>query len=80
MHKALDAIGWKGLLGTVEYYDPQRLGAISPNEDILFSKADSYAWQKEFRIAIFPFTQEEIRDQRKTVDIGDLSDIVRFVK
>jgi hypothetical protein len=80
LNKALDTIGWKGLLGAVEYYDPQRLGAISTNEDILFSKADSYAWQKEFRIAIFPFSQEEIKEQRKIVDIGDLSDVAKFIK
>jgi len=54
LNKALNSIGWKGLLGAVKYYDPQKLSAISRNEDILFSKSNKYAWQQEFRIAIFP--------------------------
>lgn len=80
LDRALRAMDWKGLLGAVKYFDPQKLGAISSNEDILFSKSNKYDWQQEFRIAVFPFSRDGVKDQRKVLDIGDLSDIAKFVK
>jgi hypothetical protein len=78
--RALKAINCKGLLGAVKYFDPQKLGVISSNEDILFSKSNHFAWQQEFRIVVFPFLNKDLKDKRKIIDIGDLFDIARFVK
>jgi len=79
LDRTLKAIDWKGLLGAVKYFDPQRLGAISSNEDILFSKSDQYAWQQEFRAVAFPVSKEDLKDRRKNIDVGELTDIARFV-
>jgi|SRR3989338_3946521 len=78
--KVLKAMAWNGWVGAVKYFDPQKLSAISSNLDILFSKSNQYAWQQEFRVVAFPASKEDFKDMRKSIDIGDLSDIARFVK
>jgi hypothetical protein len=80
LDKSLKIKDWKGLLGAVKYFDPQKLGTISTNEDVLFSKSNQYEWQHEFRASIFPFCREELKDQRIIIDVGDISDIARFMK
>lgn len=77
---ALKAIDWKWLLREVQYFDPQKLLAITSNEDILFSKPGQYAWQQEFRVVVFPVSKVDLKDHRKNIDVGDLSDIARFVE
>ena len=80
LDRALKAINWNGLLGAVKYFDSKSLSAISSNEDILFLKADQYAWQKEFRAVAFPASKADLKDSRKNMKVGDLSDIARFVE
>lgn len=80
LSKTLEAMGWNGWVGAIKYFDSQKLCAISSNQDIIFSKSNQYAWQQEFRAVVFPASKEELRDGRKTIEIGDLSDIARFLK
>lgn len=79
LDKAVQAIGG-GWFGPVTYFDPKKLGAISNNKEILFSKSNQYSWQQEFRAVVLPSLKEALKDDRKIIDIGDLSDIARFVK
>jgi hypothetical protein len=80
LDKTLKAMNWEGLLGAVKYFDPQKIGVISSNADILFLKSNQYVRQQEFRAVVFPLSKVDLKDQRKTIEIGDLSDIARFVK
>lgn len=79
LSEALNVMNWKGLLGAVNYFDSKALRGFTENNDILFSKPNGYGWQKEYRVVIFPL-EKEIMNGRKVVDVGDLSDIVRFVR
>lgn len=78
---ALNDIGWGGWFGNVKYFNPKIINPYTNIKDILFSKSDSFAYQKEIRIAIYyPTPKGSIGDKRKSLNVGDLSDIVKLIE
>ena len=76
LRDALNAQRCKVRWRLVEYYDEETFhGEILPKE-IPFRKQKRFSYQREFRLCVYPRTQEEAADSNPiTISIGDISQI-----
>jgi hypothetical protein len=79
-HRRLDAAlkakyaGWGGGSRGVSYFSPSAAFVANKTLDLVFAKDDSYAWQQEFRFALFSPIDEAHRG-RVELSLGSLKDI-----
>jgi hypothetical protein len=76
LRDALNAQRYKACWKLVEYYDEETFHGEIPPKEIPFRKQKRFSYQREFRLCVYPRTQEEAANSDPiTVSIGDISHI-----
>lgn len=76
LRNALTRQGYKARLKLVEYYDEETFHGEIPWVEIPFRKQKRFSYQQEFRLCVYPRTEEEAADSNPiTINIGDISHI-----
>jgi len=81
LRHAFNSQGYKCRGELVEYYDEETFHGEIPPKDIPFRKQKRFSYQQEFRLCVYPRTEEEAANSNPiSIGIGDISHICRKVE